>query len=540
MTCPAAAAADARWPRDAGDPPFIGLAGGRLSGQAHAALGHAVTNPATGAEDGVFARWSWDGRRLEAEVDPLGFFSLFLWQRGDRILLSPSILQLIAQGAECRPDDRALGVFFRLGLFLDEDTPFRDIKVLPPGGRLVWEAGTLSLSRAEHPARCAHTISRRQAVEALIELPRQALDYLSRSARSEIVLPLSGGRDSRHILLALHHLGRPPASCVTFQHAARRFTSETRAARAICERLGQRHEVLAAPRPEPQDMFRTLVLTSLCADEHVQMMPMHDYLRHGGQTALDGIAGDILTNPDDAAAAHYARAQAGDFEAIARAMMQGHAAVLSRPGQTGGPGALFAPQSEDAAIDTVTRAIAAHADAPDPYQSFWFWNRTRREIGFVPSAMFGAGRGVLCPYLDSRFVRFFLSLPYAVTRDQQLHNEALARGYPGCADVGFGDSFAPAPPARRNPLRRVRKALQGIGAILALTPAHPLAELRAYLVGSPMLRRRPAEMLQLYRLALEGMDADLARAMLRRAARDAARAPRPCPTDRFIPEARPA
>ena len=37
-------------------------------------------------------------------------------------------------------DHDALTVFARLGFFLNEDTPFRGISAMPPGGRLEWRA----------------------------------------------------------------------------------------------------------------------------------------------------------------------------------------------------------------------------------------------------------------------------------------------------------------------------------------------------------------------------------------------------------------
>ena len=114
------------------------------SGDVSAFVGHRV-----GPRDsslGLYGSWQWDGDTLRAEVDPLGFFSLFVYQNGTEIALSPSILQLLALGADPEPDRVALAVFHRIGSFLGEDTPFRHIKVLPPGGKLVWREGVATVT----------------------------------------------------------------------------------------------------------------------------------------------------------------------------------------------------------------------------------------------------------------------------------------------------------------------------------------------------------------------------------------------------------
>lgn len=527
------------WPPETKGPPYVKLSrldqSGSFSGVAQCELGTPLYNPATELEEGVFARWKWDGTRLTAQVDPLGFFSLFFWHDENTVIVSPSILQLIAQGADPTPDQRALGVFYRLGLFINEDTPFQRIKVLPPGGKLVWKDGDVTITRRDLPT-SEQNVSRDTAVDGIIELTRASLKNVAASTSKDLVLPLSGGRDSRHILLGLEHLGALPKACATYQHCGVPFNSETRAARAICERVGVRHEVLGHSRPMTGDILRSLTLTSLCSDEHAQMMPMHDYLAGQSVAALDGIGGDILTNPDDAAASHYVHSQKGDFAAIARDMMVGHSAVLRRPGITDGPGELFSPVPEAETRAYIAETIAQFRDTPDPYQSFWFWNRTRREIGFVSSALFATGGTVYCPYLDTRFVQFCLSLPRSVTKDQKLHNDALLRGYPHVKDVGFGDSFAPMPRAKTSLVGRVNKVRTGLGAVMAMRPARPIAEIRQFLLGSPALLRKPGEVYQFHNLAVSGMSADLAQRLLDRSSFLRAAAPKTLISDVFDPE----
>lgn len=503
------------WPRHDGTPPFIGLERGpdgiRLTGTPACDLGTPLRDPHSGRADGVHCGWRWQDQELTAWVDPLGFHSLFVYRRGDHIAVSPSLLQLIAEGADTEPDRRARAVFFRLGLFVNDDTPFCHIRALPPGGRLVWRDGKATISGAAvtPPQR---RIDRNGAIEGFIELPRASLRRIARAWDGDFILPLSGGRDSRHILLDLHHVGRPPRAAVTFQHGAPGLNGEALSARALCQSTGTPHRVLGRWRSRSRDIARALVLTSLCSDEHAQMMALHDFLGHGPRAAsLDGIAGDILTNPDDHAETQFRLASQGRFHDMARAMFAGHGAVISADGR--GLSAILDARDHEQAVDYLGDTIAGFADAADPYQAFWFWNRTRREIGFVASAIQASAAAVYCPFLDPEFVRFALSLPYAVTRDQRLHDDAIARAYPAQSGIPYADGFSDPPPGRSLPMR-LRQALSGIGTVLALRPDHPLREIATWLRGIPPLHRVPGNIHQLYTLALEGMDADAARRLL--------------------------
>ncbi|MFN0217650.1 MAG: hypothetical protein ACKVP4_02425 [Hyphomicrobium sp.] len=485
----------------------------RATGDAQAFIGCRQEFAGDSRPRGLFASWSWDGETLTAEVDPLGFFSLFVYSHGDCVGLSPSLLHLVAAGAETVVDPVAVAVFHRLGMFVNDDTPFRQIRTLPPGGRLRWKAGRLEITGGFLSPK-TQSMSRSAAVEAFIELPRASLRRFLDHWAGQIALPLSGGRDSRHILFELHHQRRLPETCVTFHHGGRSLNAEVQAARAIAARVGVRHTVLGHPRARMRDQIRGLLLTQLCADEHAQMMPLHDFFNNQPVAALDGIGGDILTNPDNSAAGFMALSQKGDFSGIARGMMRGHADVLSRPGHEGGAGSLLSPDLHEAAVDRVARAVAQHADAPDPYQAFWFWHRTRREINFVPTAILASAAAVYCPYLDPDMVELGLSLPWSITCDQKLHDDAIARAFPDFADVPFSEGFvSQALPATR--LHKVRSVVDSLAIALSVEPDRPLGAIADVLGGSPsQLKRSVADVYRLHGRLIAQMDAPGARRLI--------------------------
>src|SRR5205085_2976358 len=113
-----------------------------------------------------------------------------------------SPLRLLLEGAPAELDERALSVFLRLGFFLGEDTAFTAIKALPPAATMRWRAGRLELRGSRPPPPPPADLGRSEAIEQYAALFRASIERCLEPG-DDIVLPLSGGRDSRHILLEL-------------------------------------------------------------------------------------------------------------------------------------------------------------------------------------------------------------------------------------------------------------------------------------------------------------------------------------------------
>jgi len=480
----------------------------------------------------LWGEWRWQDGVLTARVDRYGFYSLFCYEREGCVALSPSLLRLVAEGCDATPDRRALATFHRLGFMVGDDTPLKHVRVLPPGGELRWDgAGPVRVTGGARVLP-AQEITREAAVEGMIAHFRAAMARALQNCDGPFYVPLSGGRDSRHILLEAMRQGRRPEACITFHHSGRQLNREAQAARALARRLDVPHDVLGHVRPRLADTVRALAMTSLCADEHAQMMPLNDYFQLHEGLCFDGIGGDILTNPDDDAERFMAMSRAGDWRGIAREMFKGHAGVISKPGG-GGAGPVHSPGMEEEVTEHVAGAIAQYAEAPDPYQMFWMFHRTRREINFVPQAILGNARRVFCPYLDAEFADFCLSLPYKVTRDQQLHNDAIARAYPEAADIPYQEGFAE-PSAPRVGLARKLRALGDVARVVrALRPDHPLGAALRFVLPPKALHRRHHDIYALHALIVEGLEAETASALLELAGHMRADRPPELVSDRF-------
>ncbi|MDZ7803486.1 hypothetical protein [Thiohalophilus sp.] len=109
--------------------------------------------------------------------DRYGIYPLYYACHDNAIHISPSIHHVLKGNFPKTLDTAALAVFYRLGFFIGEDTPFEQIRILPPGSRLSWQQGRMQLERGsiETPAPSNEVRSFDEAVEQYADLFEQAI-----------------------------------------------------------------------------------------------------------------------------------------------------------------------------------------------------------------------------------------------------------------------------------------------------------------------------------------------------------------------------
>ena len=134
-----------------------------------------------------------------------------------------------------------------------------------------------------------------QSLSAILEVLHQASGAMDRSAaidrygeafraamrkllpEGEIVLPLSGGRDSRHILFEIVEAGRKPLA-VTMRRWAPDIDDDLTIARTLAARFKMKHAVLGATPAKARAQCRASALTGFSSDELGWMLPMRAFL----------------------------------------------------------------------------------------------------------------------------------------------------------------------------------------------------------------------------------------------------------------------
>ena len=379
--------------------------------------------------------WRFTGGRLSFQTDPLGIYPFFYCCTNGRLCVSPSLERVVSECGATELDYEALSVFLRLGYYVGSDTPFKDVKQLDPETRGRFENGTLTLSTRQ-PAAARFQGSRRDAICAYGDLFRQAMARVLDEA-GDFVLPLSGGRDSRHILLEAAHQGCPPRLCVTGGKAASALPFEDiRVASLLTARLGIRHRIVPPSLGRLEDLVANFRLTNFCADEHQWFHPVASVLLEENATVLDGLGGDMLS-----AGVSQSRAQQNLFEKdiprLARALLGGVKAKMKAGLITHARGGdLGRLCSLEVARARLTRDLLRHRDAVNPLQSFHFLNRMRRELALAPCAILRPLK-TLCPYLDRDLIEFLGSLPASFVLGRKFHDDTIATAFPGMEDIPF-------------------------------------------------------------------------------------------------------
>jgi asparagine synthase (glutamine-hydrolysing) len=389
--------------------------------------GHALNG------DGAFARWGWNAPTLTAATDRFGVQPLFYATDRNTIRISPSIGALLRTGAARDLDDSALAVFLRVGFFVGDDTPFRHIRAVPPGGTLEWHDGRLAV-RSGWTRPAPSDATRDEAIDRFAAMFADSIERRLNATVGPVVVPLSGGHDSRHILLALCAAGCRPESCVTVEPYPPSQADDVALARLMATRVGVAHVVVPSRPDRVAAESDKNALTSFCADEHVQFLPLREYFERAPATLFDGLGGDVLSQSGrleprlhrlfaDQRLSEVAEVVAGDPNVVEAAL----AALLTTDARR--------RFSRERAVARLSEEAAAYAADPNPIASFFTATRMRREIALAPCAMLDVAPTVWLPFLDVPLASFLLALPFELVRDRRLHTDLLARHYPRFSDV---------------------------------------------------------------------------------------------------------
>ena len=389
-----------------------------------------------GRTDGIFAAWAWDGEILRVRNDRYGLFPLFYYAKGSEIGVSPSISTLIAEGADAELNDGSVALFLRLGQFLGNDTPFRHIYCLPPNTSFVWEGVSARISGGYEHAQVDRSVSRSEAVRTYIQLFADAMrKRLPASGR--VAVPLSGGRDSRHILLELCRTGFKPHVCATVVH----YPEDTLVATLLTKHLGLRHAIIEQGGNFFDAEINKNERSSFGVDKGAWPLVLSDFLLNENiDVVYDGIGGDVLSSCSFLTPERDSLFRKGNISSIVEDLLPNTEGLLTK---------LLTPAryrrwSRALAKQRMSEEIANHLEAHNPVTSFFFWNRTRRKIALTPFAMLPpAPLTIFAPYLDHDLFDFLASLPTQIIMDRSLHTDAILSGYPAARNIRFEDKKAP-------------------------------------------------------------------------------------------------
>ena len=394
----------------------------------------------TDGADGVWTNWHWDGTTFQVSTDRYGIYPTYYFKAPQAFAVSTSIPELLNLGVDRELDDAAIAVFLRLGFFLGDDTPFRNIRALPAGATIQESAGVWTMDQSRLPKVFdGKPMLRAAAIDEFGIRFQSAVDQIASTSAGRICLPLSGGRDSRHILFALVHGGNRPTCCATLKHFPPKSNEDARIAATVAAELGVPHVVLEPSRDPINAELEKNRLTNFCADEHAWILELSRFIRKNKyDTLYDGIAGDVLSAGLFLTQKNLDLYRHGNLVELAEGMLGSDdvlASMLNRDS--------LGRWRRELALERLVEELAIYAAHPNPVGQFYFWNRTRREIALKFHSILGRDARVFSPFLATPVYDLLSALPAEYFFDHSFHSEAIARNYPQYAHLPYEAKDAP-------------------------------------------------------------------------------------------------
>lgn len=381
------------------------------------------------------AYWQASKHKFEAGVDPHGLAQLYYYHDENNFYASFSLETLISLIPKPKLDYGALAVFYRMGSFVDNDTPFLGVKVLGPAGRIKIESGRINISESYLWSQKSIAINPCGVFNQYRELFSEAIREIRPLCENGAIIPLSGGRDSRHIFLEVLAQGinlKQVAS--SYFEPNNDFGGDVSTAMKLCSRA----DVELTITKNQVDWFsrekKKNYLTDFCTLQHAWYMGLVKELPAEG-LLLDGLAGDVLSKP------HKARYtldideifRLSDWDALTNCYLANTDSVI----------ACFTPEiaerlSINEAAKRLLPALKKFSKFNNPQMAFEFYCRSRRNT-VLSSKCLSSPHSVCYPYLNIKLFKYLSSLDPKDIPNNDCHTPVIIGSYPEFADIPFGD-----------------------------------------------------------------------------------------------------
>lgn len=428
-----------------------------IRGDTHIFIGHALSARPGGMAQGAFLEWQWTGTGLLVKNDRYGLCPAYYVQTANGFAIATSVHRLIEEGVSGELDHDALSVFFRLGNFVGGDTPFKAIRALPPGVVFRWTEPADTPKGTEDVPVATVNVERDEACRIYGRLFSESVRRHSDTA-PDAAVALSGGMDSRHILLELCRQGRRPKFCVTASFYKGVQSEDVDLAARVAQTLDVPHLLVEQQADWLQMERRKLRETHLCAFEHTWGVTVADFLRGKVGAVYDGLGGDVLSDcrwiltaqRHDMFRRHRFEALAEDFLGTEDGLRYLAPSLRGR-------------LARERAVARLSAELRRHADTPNPTCRFVFWNRTRRAVALLPYGIWNGAVHVLTPFLDHALFDFLSGLPGEQLLDGTFHADTIRREFPAYAEIPFYSGGDHTPGSGTPILKDMTRSVLGYG-----------------------------------------------------------------------------
>lgn len=367
------------------------------------------------------------------DADRYGIVPLFYHLAGNRLIVSTEIAEVANRLGSISLSQENLAVFFYLGFFLGPDTPFNEIQTLGPGERITWQHGQSQVEQKQYfDHRPASTLVESDAVDTYIDLFNTSMRR--RKPTKKCILPLTGGKDSRHVLMDMLRSDVRPNACITCEMYPPRDNADCKTAKHICDNYALKHYRLAT-YPQFEAEQEKNANTYFCSDEHTWAISYKHFLQQFNEplVSFDGIGGDILSSSRLAKPIYHQHYINGELDQIADA-------ILPRDGTPlfdGLPEHWRLDGHHDYVKQRVIAELQSYRDWQNPVNMFFFFSRTRRESSLISFGVLRHACRAYMPFLDRDVFDFLTSLPPSIIQEKSIHTDAFQKAFPESLEIPF-------------------------------------------------------------------------------------------------------
>ena len=377
--------------------------------------------------NGQFAIALWDEtrQRLVLARDRVGIRPLFYCLDRNQLLFASEVKALAAGGATLTLDPVGLGEAFTFWSAVDPQTPFRNVRSLPPGHLLVCENGRQSAQRYwQWTPRADRAIAQLSFEEAAGEVRKRLVEAVRLQLRADVPVGayLSGGLDSSGIVSLVRNYTRNRVRTFSVAFEEAEF-DESESQAAMVRYLNTEHVTVRCSRRQIGERFPQLIWhteTPIVRTAPVPLMMLSGLVRESGyRVVLTGEGADeVFAGYDIFKEAKIRRFWARQPESKWRSSLFSRLYGYLKHSPVGN--AQFASSFFGAALTDLANPAYAHGSR---------WGTTRRIWNFFTPATREAlaGRDVQAAMLDTLPAEF--AGWDGLSRDQFLESKTLLSGY---------------------------------------------------------------------------------------------------------------
>jgi hypothetical protein len=326
-------------------------------------------------------------------------------------------------------DFPAICIFVATGFFLNEDTYYNRLKVLKPATLLYPDGKQEQYFKWYYSPR---EITLKQATKEFAELFESIID--EQVGNQRVILPLSGGLDSRTQAAALKHLGKLVSSyCYSFTGGH----DETKYGKQIAQTCAFPFEAWEVPRGYLWDGINQLARINDCYSEftHPRQMAFIDRFASMGDLFSLGHWGDVFF--DDMGVLDELPFELQLELVLKKILKKGGLELAESLWKAWGIQGSFEPYLRNRVRQLLMEIDIPHsANARIRAFKSLYWAPRWTSVNL---SVFEAVRPITLPYYDDRMCRFICTIPEKYLSGRQIQIEYLKMRAPELARIPWQD-----------------------------------------------------------------------------------------------------